>query len=114
MCPSTKAPVRFTTATNSPDIITPALAKFYTQNANRFIPVRRINISCNKVVSEDFQQFDLFTDPIQKEKERNMQRAVLELKARFGNTAVIKGMNLLEAGTTKDRLHQIGGHKSGI
>ena len=59
-------------------------------------------------------QFDLFTDPIQKEKERNMQRAVLELKARFGNTAVIKGMNLLEAGTTKDRLHQIGGHKSGI
>ena len=114
MCPSTKGTVRFTTATNSPDIITPALAKFYTQNANRFIPVRRINISCNKVVSEDFQQFDFFTDPIQKEKERNMQRAVLELKARFGNTAVIKGMNLLEAGTTKDRLHQIGGHKSGI
>ena len=35
------------------------------------------------------------------------------LKDRFGKNAVLKGMNLLEAGTTIARNGQIGGHKSG-
>ena len=113
VCPATKGTVRFHTATNSPDVIAPALVRFYMQNVNRSIPVRRVCINCNKVISESYQQFDLFSDPVKKEKEQNMQRTVLKLRTKYGNTAVMKGMNLLEAGTTKDRFHQIGGHRSG-
>lgn len=114
LCPSTGVTARFRTATNMPDIIQPEIERLYREKAVRSVPIRRINLSCNNVISESYEQYDLFTDPVRKDKQRRMQRAVLEIKTKYGSTAVMKGMNLLEAGTSKERLHQIGGHKSGI
>jgi hypothetical protein len=45
-------------------------------------------------------------------KERRMQEAMLSIKKKFGKNAVLKGMNLQEGATTKDRNNQIGGHKA--
>ena len=42
----------------------------------------------------------------------NAQKAVLELKRKFGKNAVLKGMNLEEGGTTIERNRQVGGHKA--
>nr|WP_308656379.1 hypothetical protein [uncultured Agathobacter sp.] len=114
LCPSTGGTARFRTATNMPDIIQPEIERLYREKTVRSVPIRRINLSCNNVISESYEQYDLFTDPVRKDKQRRMQRAVLEIKTKYGSTAVMKGMNLLEAGTSKERLHQIGGHKSGI
>ena len=47
------------------------------------------------------------------EKERQMQRAVLDIKRRFGKNAVLKGMDFQEGATTIERNGQIGGHRSG-
>jgi hypothetical protein len=77
------------------------------------IPIRRINLCCNRVMDEAYEQYDLFLDPVKLNKERDIQKAMLEIKERFGKNAVLKGMNLLEAGTTIARNGQIGGHKSG-
>ena len=41
-----------------------------------------------------------------------MQRAMLEIKKKYGKNAILKGMNLEEGATTVDRNRQIGGHKS--
>ena len=46
------------------------------------------------------------------EKERNIQRTMLNLQGRFGKNAVLKGMNLMEGATTKERNGQVGGHKA--
>ena len=46
------------------------------------------------------------------ERERRMQKAVIALKKKYGKNAVIKGMNLQEGATGKDRNRQIGGHKA--
>lgn len=46
------------------------------------------------------------------EKERKMQEAMLEIKKKFGKNAILKGMNLQEGATAKDRNQQIGGHKA--
>ena len=46
------------------------------------------------------------------EKERKMQAAMLEIKKKFGKNAILKGMNLQEGATAKDRNQQIGGHKA--
>ena len=46
------------------------------------------------------------------ERERKMQKAVLEIKKKFGKNAVLKGMNLEEGATARDRNSQIGGHKA--
>ena len=46
------------------------------------------------------------------ERERRMQEAMLSIKKKFGKNAVLKGMNLEEGATAKDRNEQIGGHKA--
>ena len=46
-------------------------------------------------------------------KEKKMQKTVIDIKKRYGKNAIIKGMNLEDGATAKDRNRQIGGHKSG-
>ena len=46
------------------------------------------------------------------EREKRMQKAMLTIKKKFGNNAILKGMNLEEGATAKDRNEQIGGHKA--
>ena len=87
--------------------------QLYEQIVDRFVPVRRITLTFNRVMDELYQQYDLFTDPVQLEKEHKVQEAVLDIKEKFGKNAVLKGMNLQKAATTRERNCQIGGHKSG-
>ena len=69
-----------------------------------------------------FEQLDLFTNYEEKDKknkleknreqkEKSLQKAVINIKNRYGKNAIIKGMNLQEGGTTIQRNAQIGGHK---
>lgn len=46
------------------------------------------------------------------EKEKQMQTAIIDIKRKFGKNAILKGMNLEEGATAKDRNSQIGGHKA--
>ena len=66
---------------------------------------------------------DLFTDySVQQEqqaaenadleREKRMQKAMIDIKKKFGKNAILKGMNLEEGATAKDRNEQIGGHKA--
>lgn len=104
---------RMSVTTNSVKIITGYFTELYEQIVNRFTPIRRITITFNDVIDEAYEQYDLFTGPEDLEKDRKVQQAVLDIRAKFGRNSIIKGMNLLEAGTTLERNHQIGGHNSG-
>lgn len=75
--------------------------------------IRRITLTLNDVTDEMYQQYDLLTDPAELEKENRVQRAVLDIKKKYGKNAVLKGMNLEKKGTTIERNRQIGGHRSG-
>ena len=70
-----------------------------------------------------FEQLDLFTDYAALDakrkqedeelaKEKRVQQAMLTIKKKFGKNAILKGMNLSEGATAKDRNAQIGGHKA--
>ena len=87
-------------------------------------------MSANHVTDESciktkptIQQMDLFTEyeQVKKEeeklekdleKEKRLQEATLKLKQKYGKNAVLKGMNLVEGATGKDRNNTIGGHKA--
>ena len=43
---------------------------------------------------------------------KKMQQAMLQIKKKFGKNAILKGMNLLDGATAKERNEQIGGHKA--
>ena len=111
--------------TASTKIIIDAVMELFDRIINDKLLVRRINITANNVVNEkegekanNYEQVDLFTDYKKLEKEREkenaekeIQKAMIEIKRKYGKNAIIKGMNLEEGGTTIERNRQIGGHK---
>ena len=110
--------------TSSTKIIMDAVEKLFNKIINRNLLVRRINITANNVIDflsvnayNHYEQIDLFTDYKQKvenqlaeQSEKKLQKAVINIKRKYGKNAIIKGMNLQEGGTTINRNMQIGGH----
>lgn len=94
--------------------IIPYVLELYERIVDRYIPIKRVSITFNNVMDELYQQYDLFSSPAELEKEHQLQRAVLEIKEKYGKNAILKGMNLEAGGTTIERNQQIGGHKSGV
>lgn len=101
------------TTTNSTRRLTEVTEALFRQIMKQSIPLRRLTLTYNNVVEERYQQYDLLTNPVEQERERKMQHAMLDIKKRFGRNAIVKGMNLQEGATTCERNQQIGGHKSG-
>lgn len=110
--------------TSSTKVITEAVTKLYNEIINKNLLVRRINITANKLIKEtdvkdeNFTQMNFFVNQNEidksreKEKsEKRIQKAMLQIKDKYGKNAIIKGMNLEEGGTTIERNKQIGGHK---
>ena len=98
---------------------------------NPHLLVRRINITAARVLDESQaaeadrsdEQLSMFTDyeaearekqleQAALERERRMQKTVIDIKKKYGKNAIMKGMNLQEGATAKDRNRQIGGHKA--
>ena len=100
-------------ATSSARTILPYVEQLYRRIVSQDGGVRRVNLSFNNVIDETYQQYDLFCDPAELERERSMQKAMIDIKKKFGKNAILKGMNLEEGATTIERNRQIGGHKSG-
>lgn len=108
-----------------------AASDLFDRIVDKNLFVRRLNIVVNHVIPEadapkkndGFEQLDLFTDyaaleekqereRAELEREKKMQQAMLTIKKKFGKNAILKGMNLEEGATAKDRNAQIGGHKA--
>lgn len=103
-----------TVTTSSAKQIMDYTQELYKKIVDRHTPVHRVYLTFNNVVDEMYQQYDLFTDPAELEREHKMQKAMLDIKEKFGKNAILKGMNLQEGATTMERNRQIGGHKSGV
>ena len=117
--------------TSSTKKIMCAASDLFDRIVDKNLLVRRLNIVANHVLPEadapkkndGYEQLDFFTDYAaldaeqEKEKaelarEKKMQQALLTIKKKFGKNAILKGMNLEEGATAKDRNSQIGGHKA--
>ena len=102
-----------TCTTSSTRRISAYAVELYERIVDRYTPIHRFNISFNNVVDETYRQYDLFTDPVEAEKEHCIQKAMLDIKDKYGKNAILKGMNLQEGARTMERNRQIGGHRSG-
>lgn len=117
-------------STSSTKLITKAVLKLYDSIIDKGLLIRRISMSANHLVESEsienkefHEQLDIFScfninkEKIEKEKaelkeEQQLQKAIIEIKKRFGKNSVLKGMDLEEDATTIDRNKQIGGHKA--
>lgn len=112
--------------TSSTGVIVRAVLDLFSRIVDENLLVRRINMSANHVISEKeakqdrYEQLNLFdmiaekenVDQEQLKKEKDIQKAVLDIKKKFGKNAILKGMSLQEGATAIDRNNQIGGHKA--
>ncbi len=116
--------------TSSTAAIAECMMQLYDRIIDPDLMVRRITIcACNLIYENNIPeddgpvQLELFVDyeeverrkaekKRKEERERALQRATLQLQGRFGKNAVLRGMNLMEGGTTIERNGQIGGHRA--
>lgn len=112
--------------TSSTNVIVRAVLELLNRIVDENLLVRRINMSANHVIAENeakqdrYEQLNLFdmitekenVDQEQLKKEKDIQKAVLDIKKKFGKNAILKGMSLQEGATAIDRNNQIGGHKA--
>ena len=117
--------------TSSSRKMTEAVTELYDRIVNPDLLIRRLTLSINHVLDEDaavqtenkYEQLNLFdnleqvieqeqADRAALEKEKKMQKAMLAIKKKFGKNAILKGMNLEEGATAKNRNNKIGGHKA--
>lgn len=107
-----------------------AVSQLYDRIVDESLLVRKLYVTANHVIREedapektDFEQLELFVDYEERErqqehreeelkKERKMQEAMLFIKKKFGKNAILKGMNLEDGATAKNKNSQIGGHKA--
>jgi DNA polymerase V len=118
------------TQTSSAKLIVNAVLELYDRIINQNLLIRRVALSANHVVNENsvvkepaFEQLDLFTDynalkkereakEAERQRERKLQQAMLDIKKKYGKNAILKGTSLVEGATAMDRNQQIGGHKA--
>ena len=116
---------------SSSRLIVAEVMALFDRIVNQKLTVRRLNVTANHVIpehlakgdSEDAVQLSLFGDyeneerrkeeeAAARDKEHRMQRAMIDIKKKYGKNAILKGMNLEDGATAKERNRQIGGHRA--
>ena len=116
--------------TASSSILIQAILDLCDRILNKELLVRRITVTANHLIQEEkvqkkesYEQLSLFTDYAAEnkekeqeeamlEKEKRLQQAMLDIKKKYGKNALLKGVNLREGATGRERNDQIGGHKA--
>ena len=104
--------------------ITEAALRLFDRIADPELLVRRLYIVANHTVSErsldpsqrseQLSLFDALEPPRESDaarRERDIQKTILKLRARYGKNVVLRGMNFKEGATAAERNRQIGGHR---
>lgn len=115
-------------ATSSNTELTEIFLKLFNEQADHQLRIRKIGLSLNNLVpeteiEEKYIQYDIFSDVealeharIQREKklaeEKAVQKALLEIKDKFGKNSILRGSSYLAASTARERNTQIGGHRA--
>ena len=116
--------------TSSANDLLETITALYDRIVDKALLVRRLSISANRLLHEEkvpkqdeVEQLDLFTDYAAKEKqkaenaaeharERKIQETILGIKKKFGKNAILKGLNLEDGATARERNQTIGGHQA--
>ena len=108
-----------------------AVDGLFERIVNPDLLVRRITVAANRILSEaeaeqltagKDEQPDLFADSeglakrqaeekAGADREKRLQKTILDIKRKLGKNAILKGMNLMDGATAQERNRQVGGHK---
>ena len=115
-------------STASAKALIDAASRLFDRIANQGLLIRRLNLTAVRVLpigsvenAHSCEQLDLFSNfgPAAEARrrqdaalarERKIQAAMLDIKKKYGKNAILKGMNLEDGATARERNRQVGGH----
>lgn len=110
---------------SSARILMQAAAEVFDRIADSRLSVRRVTVTAAGLLGQEEaqlvggDQLDFFGNyaahqqqKAELERELSGQQAIVALRKKYGKNAVLRGMDLQEGATTKNRNGQIGGHKA--
>lgn len=106
----TRGSCKITNTTQSYQVLLEEFKLLYQRIVNREYPIRQIAISFGNLKDECYEQLDLFQDIEAIEKEKRVQEALIKIRHKYGENAVLKGMNLCDKATQRKRNGLVGGH----
>ena len=137
--PMAHGSVSFAVMTSAVSVIMPAVADLYDRITEKSYPVRRIFVNFNNIKPKDADRqltiFDIADEEAEEsgatagqmrndrmadevaglrgkmKRDEALQEAVNKIRSKYGKDAMFRGMDLEEAATTRERNHQVGGHK---
>ncbi len=90
-----------------------AALKIFDDIANRLYTIRKIYITASDLIEEGQEQYlDLLGENEREEKEKKLQKAMLDIKKTFGKNSIVKASAFEEGSTALERNRQIGGHNA--
>ena len=115
--PMARGTAAFGTESNVDRVILPAVSALYERIVDPEKKIRRMYLNCNQLQPQmkNARQVSFFDTEMNlgREKDRMRQEAVVDIHRKFGKNALLRGIDLLDAATARERNLQIGGHKSG-
>jgi len=111
--------------TSSTKLITEKTVELFERISDKNLLIRRLTITANHLLTEKeaeeaavSEQLTLFETPeallqrdTEEKREKRMQKAMLDIKNRFGPNAIMKATSYQDAATGIERNQSIGGHK---
>ena len=115
-------------STDSAKALIDAASSLFDRIVNQGLLIRRLNLTAVRVLpigsvenAHSCEQLDLFSNfgPAAEARrrqdaalarERKIQTAMLDIKKKYGKNAILKGINLEDGATARERNRQVGGH----
>lgn len=98
-------------ASDDTDVLYDALMTLYDKNCEE-LPIRNVHVAYGRLSPRsNVEQLDLFSDPEESEKRRNLQLMIDEIHNKYGKDIILRMSALTDASTAKERHSFIGGHR---
>ena len=105
--------VRIGSLTNLSSFFMKPIADAFDDKTDWLRKIRRINLSFANITNEDFEQYDLFSNLEDVDKDKSVRDVLLQISELYGKNAVLRGMDFKPNATRRERNAMVGGHAGG-
>lgn len=106
-----KGTIRLPIITNLYSEIEPYILSTFDKMIDRNRPIRKVGYDFAELQAKESEAYDLFTDYNKIDKQKKLTKSILSIQDTFGKNSILKGIDLVDKATQKERNTLIGGHR---
>ncbi len=106
-----KGTIRLPIITNLYGEIEPYILSTFDKMIDRSRPIRKVGYDFAELQPKESESYDLFTDYKKIDKQKKLTKSILSIQDTFGKNSILKGIDLVDKATQKERNTLIGGHR---